>query len=46
MRENIVEPDRSRLTIWYMHIAYCITKVMHTHIHTQYVILYALLRQQ
>ena len=37
MRENIVEPDRPRMTIWRMRIACCIPKATNTR--SEYVIL-------
>ena len=36
MRKNLVEPDRSRMTVWHMRIAYGIPKAMN--IHSEYVI--------
>ena len=44
MWKNVVEPDRSQMTIWRMRFASCITKVTDTH--SEYVILIALPRQQ
>jgi len=44
MRKNIIEPDRSQMTIWRMRIACGITKATNTHL--QYAILIALPLQQ
>jgi hypothetical protein len=39
MRKNAVEPDRSRMTVWRMRIAYVLPKATNTH--SEYVILTA-----
>jgi len=44
MWKNIVQPDRSQMTIWRMRIAYWIPKTTNTH--SEYVIFTAVLRQK
>jgi len=44
MWKNIVEPDRSQMTVWRMTIACCITKATNTHL--EYAILMAFPLQQ
>ena len=44
MWKNILEPDRLQMTVWYMHIAYCVPKATNTH--SQYLILIVFSLQQ